>query len=200
MASTWPHPSFVMGRSSPDEREIGPTGFTASWTTLDLARGFPSISRVAADDGTLFVGKGLGFRLVEPINLYRLVERSVKYGVLFVVLTLVSVLCLELATGAPFPCGAVRCCRRRIGAVLSDALGPSRAHRLHLGLLCGGGAADRHDRRLRARASGDSRLAVLSAALLVVLYGVLYALLRLESFALLVGTGVLLLALAMLMW
>ena len=200
MASTWPHPSFVMGRSSPDEREIGPTGFTASWTTLDLARGFPSISRVAADDSTLFVGKGLGFRLVEPINLYRLVERSVKYGVLFVVLTLVSVLCLELATGRRFHvvqygvAGVALVLFFLTLLALAEHIGFTWGYCAAAALLTGMIAA------YARGASGDSRLAVLCAALLVVLYGVLYALLRLESFALLVGTGVLLLALAMLMW
>ena len=44
MESTWPHPSFT-GRFLPDEREVGPEGFTASYTVSGLARGFPSVFR-----------------------------------------------------------------------------------------------------------------------------------------------------------
>ena len=43
-------------------------------------------------------------------------------------------------------------------------------------------------------------LTALAATVLAALYGVLFVLLRLEDFALLVGVGVLLAALAMLMW
>ena len=200
MTSTWPHPSFVFGRFSPDEREIAPTGFTASWTTLDLARGFPGIGRVAADDGVLFVGKDLGFSVVEPISLYRLVERSVKYGVLFVVLTLVGVLCLELSTGRRFHmaqygvAGVALVLFFLTLLALAEHIGFTWGYLAAAALLTGMiGAYARG-------ATGDSRLAALAAALLTTLYGVLYTLLRLESFALLVGTGVLLLALAMLMW
>ena len=200
MASTWPHPSFVVGRSSPDEREIAPTGFTASWTTLDLARGFPGIARVAANDRALFAGKDLGFSVVEPINLYRLVERSVKYGVLFVVLTLVSVLCLELATGRRFHVvqygvtGAALVLFFLTLLALAEHIGFTWGYWIAALLLTGMVGA------YARGATGDGRLAALAWAMLAVLYGILYTLLRLESFALLVGTGVLLLALAMLMW
>lgn len=200
MTSSWPHPSFVIGRSAPDERDITPTGFTASWTTLDLARGFPSIDRVAANDSALFIGKDLGFSVVEPINLYRLVERSVKYGVLFVVLTLVGVLCLELTTGRRFHvvqygiAGGALVMFFLTLLALAEHIGFTWGYLAAATLLTGMiGAYARG-------ASGDSRLAMLAVTMLAVLYGVLYALLRLESFALLAGTGVLLLALAMLMW
>ena len=200
MASTWPHPSFVAGRFSPDEREIKADGFTASWSTLDLAHGFPGIARVAASERGLFAGKDLGFSVVEPVGLYRLVERSVKYGVLFVVLTLVSVLCLELATGRRFHVvqygvtGAALVLFFLTLLALAEHVGFTWGYAAAAVLLTGMiGAYARG-------ASGDSRLAALAVTMLAVLYGVLYTLLRLESFALLVGTGVLLLALAMLMW
>lgn len=200
MASTWPHPSFVAGRSSPDEREITPAGFSASWTTLDLARGFPDIARIGPNDGALFAGKDLGFKVVEPVSLYRLVERSVKYGVLFVVLTLVSVLCLELATGRRFHVvqygvtGAALVLFFLTLLALAEHIGFTWGYVTAALLLTGMVGA------YARGASGESALAASAAAMLAVLYGVLYTLLRLESFALLVGTGALLAALAMLMW
>ena len=101
MRSTWPHPSFD-GRLLPDARDINAEGFASSWTTRDLARGFPGVMRISSRDGDHFEGKDFGFSAFEPVDLYGSVERSIKYGVLFVVLTLVSVLCLELATGMRF--------------------------------------------------------------------------------------------------
>lgn len=106
MKSSWPHPSFS-GRFLPDHHDIGDAGFSASWTTHKLARGFPSISA----DGALLNGLpeivrmsnlDVGFGAYEPINLYKSVQRSLKYGVLFVALTLVSFLCLEFLTGLRF--------------------------------------------------------------------------------------------------
>ena len=41
MQSTWPHPSFD-GGLLPDARDVTPDGFTASWTTRELARGSPA--------------------------------------------------------------------------------------------------------------------------------------------------------------
>ena len=197
MTSSWPHPSFD-GRFSPDERDIGDDGFSASWTTFGLARGFAQIVPLDAR-ADIFVDKDLGFRVVEVVTLYRFVERSVKYGVLFVVLTLVSVLCLELATGRRFH--VVQYAVAGVGLVLffltllalAEHIGFLAGYLLAAALLTGMIGWYTHG------STGDRRLTLLAVAVLAVLYGVLYTLLRLESFALLVGTAVLLLALAMLM-
>ena len=197
MTSSWPHPSFD-GRFSPDERDIGDDGFSASWTTFGLARGFAQIVPLDAR-AEIFVDKDLGFRVVEVVTLYRFVERSVKYGVLFVVLTLVSVLCLELATGRRFH--VVQYAVTGVGLVLffltllalAEHIGFLAGYVLAAALLTGMIGWYTHG------STSDRRLTLLAVAVLAVLYGVLYTLLRLESFALLVGTAVLLLALAMLM-
>ena len=197
MSSSWPHPSFH-GRYSPDEREVRADGFSASWTTFDLARGFPRIARVTETED-LYFNKDLGFRVFEPATLYRLVERSIKYGVLFVVLTLVSVLCLELATGRRFHvvqygvAGVALVLFFLTLLALAEHVGFLAGYLLAATLLTGMIGWYAHS------STHDKRLTLLAVLVLAALYGVLYALLRLESFALLVGTGVLLLALAMLM-
>ena len=199
IASTWPHPSFD-GRFLPDRREISADGFNASWSTLHLARGLPGIAGVdAATRADLFADKDLGFTIVEPVNLYASVNRSVKYGVLFVVLTLVSVLCLELATGMRFHivqygvAGVALVLFFLTLLALAEHIGFAAGYAVAALLLTG---------MVAWYAYGASRrpaLGIAAAATLAVLYAVLYVLLRLESFALLVGTVVLLAALAMLM-
>ena len=198
IASTWPHPSFD-GRFLPDRHEVRADGFDASWTTLHLARGLPAIAALSAAEGDPFVQKDLGFTIVEPVNLYASVNRSVKYGVLFVVLTLVSVLCLELATGMRFHvvqygvAGVALVLFFLTLLALAEHVGFAAGYAVAALLLTG---------MIAWYAYGASRspgLGTAAAATLAALYAVLYVLLRLESFALLVGVAVLLVALAMVM-
>ncbi|MDE0225182.1 MAG: cell envelope integrity protein CreD [Gammaproteobacteria bacterium] len=198
MRSTWPHPSFD-GRLLPDARDINAEGFASSWTTRDLARGFPGVMRISSRDGDHFEGKDFGFSAFEPVDLYGSVERSIKYGVLFVVLTLVSVLCLELATGMRFH--FVQYGVTSVALVLFFLTLLALAE--HIGFTLGYVAAALILTGMigwyACGSTGNRRLAVTSFGSLATLYAVLYTLLRLESLALLVGTLVLLGALAMLM-
>ena len=198
MRSTWPHPSFD-GWLLPDAHDINAEGFASSWTTRDLARGFPGAMRISARDGDHFEGKDFGFRVFEPVDLYSSVERSIKYGVLFVVLTLVSVLCLELATGIRFH--FVQYGVTSVALVLFFLTLLALAE--HIGFTLGYVAAAVLLTGMISwyafGSTGNRRLALAAFGSLAALYAVLYTLLRLESFALLVGAVVLLAALAMLM-
>ena len=198
MQSTWPHPSFD-GGLLPDTRDITTDGFTASWTARDLARGFPSVMKISSTDGDYFEDKDLGFSVFEPVDLYSSVERSIKYGVLFVVLTLVSVLCLELSTGIRFH--FVQYCVTSVALVLffltllalAEHIGFTLGYVVAAVVLTGMISWYAHG------STGNRRLAAASFGSLAVLYAGLYTLLRLEDFALLVGAVVLLAALGMLM-
>ena len=198
MQSTWPHPSFD-GGLLPDTRDITADGFTASWTALDLARGFPSVMKISSTDDDYFEDKDLGFSVFEPVGLYSSVERSIKYGVLFVVLTLVSVLCLELSIGIRFH--FVQYCVTSVALVLFFLTLLALAE--HIGFTLGYVAAAVVLTGMIGwyvhGSTGNRRLAAASFGSLAVLYTGLYALLRLEDFALLVGAVVLLAALGMLM-
>lgn len=198
MQSTWPHPSFD-GGLLPDTRDITTDGFTASWTARDLARGFSSVMRISSGDKVYFAGKDLGFSVFEPVDLYSSVERSIKYGVLFVVLTLVSVLCLELSTGIRFH--FVQYGVTSVALVLFFLTLLALAE--HIGFTLGYVAAAFVLTGMIGwysyGSTGNRRLAIAAFGWLAVLYAGLYTLLRLESFALLVGTVVLLAALGMTM-
>ena len=198
MQSTWPHPSFD-GGLLPNTRDITADGFTASWTARDLARGFPSVMKISSTDDDYFEDKDLGFTVFEPVDLYSSVERSIKYGVLFVVLTLVSVLCLELSIGIRFH--FVQYCVTSVALVLFFLTLLALAE--HVGFTLGYVAAAVVLTGMIGwyvhGSTGNRRLAATSFGSLAVLYAGLYTLLRLEDFALLVGAVVLLAALGMLM-
>ena len=197
MTSTWPHPGFD-GRFLPDAHDISHAGFRATWRTSRLARGFESLE--VAESGGFYHQNDLGFKLHEPVTVYVLVSRSLKYGVLFVVLTLVSVLCLELATGRRFH--LVQYGVAGIGLVLFFLALLALAEHIRFGwaYLC---AATVLTGMIGCYTRGVTRqwgITAMAVAVLSGMYGVLFLLLRLEDFALLAGVGVLLLALAMLMW
>ncbi|MYA18355.1 MAG: cell envelope integrity protein CreD [Gammaproteobacteria bacterium] len=202
--STWPHPSFD-GRFLPDHHDIADTGFSASWTVHKLARGFPSISadRPVPTNGLPEVVRmsnlDVGFGAYEPVNLYKSVERSLKYGVLFIALTLVSILCLELLTGLRFhfvQYGVV-------GIALALFFITLLALAEHIGFAPGYAVAAAVLTIMIAgyahASTRNVRLGASTAATLGGLYGVLFVLLRLESFALLVGAAILLLMLGVVM-
>jgi inner membrane protein len=80
MRADWPHPSFL-GRFLPARHEISADGFTASWR----------ISRFAAQGS-----EQLTVSFIEPAGLYQQLERSAKYGFLFIGLTFAAFFLFEL--------------------------------------------------------------------------------------------------------
>jgi inner membrane protein len=131
---------------------------------------------------------------------YRVVDRAIKYGVLFVALTFLTFVCFELTLGLrfhPVQYGVVG-----IGLVLfylallslSEHLSFGAAYLASTGLLTG--LISGYVRSM----TGSGKLMLWTAVVVGALYAVLYVLLKLETFALLVGTGVLFLGLGALMY
>lgn len=88
--STWPDPNF-QGLFPPSKREISQSGFKAVWEIAYYGRGYPqswlSGSEEERDvDGSAIKKSGFGVDLYTPVDSYRLVERAVKYGILFIVM------------------------------------------------------------------------------------------------------------------
>ncbi len=88
--SAWPHPSFH-GRFLPVDRSVNDTGFTATWRVTELASSAAADLRNGKASGDV-----LGVSLIDPVNPYSLSDRAVKYGFLFVALTLAAVMLAEL--------------------------------------------------------------------------------------------------------
>jgi len=102
LSSDWPHPSFG-GEFLATRRSVGASGFEAEWSVSSLvstARAqLPNL--VPAERGALR-SRGadaldtFDVSLIEPLNVYALSERAVKYGLLFVGLTLMAAFMFEL--------------------------------------------------------------------------------------------------------
>ena len=104
-ASDWPHPSFG-GQFVPlPQTKIGAGGFEASWSVSGLASGAQA-QLVAAIDSDKPCPKAscaerLQVRFIEPIDIYSLSDRALKYGFLFVGLTFGAFFAFEILKRLP---------------------------------------------------------------------------------------------------
>ena len=217
-SSTWPHPSFD-GRFLPDERSVRPDGFNATWSSTSLSRGFPSVIREDQWEGVIWSEPSLaginrstnggsisesaysvGFSVVDPVTPYRLTLRALKYGVMFIVLSLVSVLCIELILKRRFHIvqyGVVG-----IGLVifylvllsLSELVTFAVSYAIASLVLTGMISA------YSWFIHRDPKITTVILLVLTLLYIVMYIVLSMQDYALVVGSALTLLLLAMLMY
>lgn len=214
--STWPHPSFA-GRFLPgaDDREVSKDGFSATWSISNLALGQSLVSTEplglpsalpASDDVTysrapMPQGESVAtVRLMEPVDLYKQVERSLKYGFLFIGFTFLAFFMFDIVGGAKV--ASAEYMLTGAGLILffvmllafSEMIGFALAYVIAsaaiIGLLTSYSAA----------VLGGWVRAGFIAGLLTSLYAVLYVLLNLEEWSLVIGSLMLFAALAVVMY
>lgn len=94
LKSPWPHPSFG-GSFLPRTRSVDEKGFSAQWLVTNLARN----SAPQAEGTQPAVAENFSVDFIDPVNVYLLSERAVKYGVMFVVLVFTSFFMFEVLRG-----------------------------------------------------------------------------------------------------
>jgi len=197
LRSEWPHPSFI-GDVLPTVRTIEDEGFSAEWTIPLLNRSYPQVWR--ADSAVAMDEIDAGVRLFEPVALYDLVTRAVKYGLLFIALTFLTLGLIEYVTDVRLSLvqflliGVALTMFFLILVALAEHIGFTTAYLLASAtvvvintLYCG------------AILERSSTSAVVGAVLAAI-YGVLFLILKAEDFALLGGTVLLLVALMVTMY
>ncbi|MEZ5558942.1 MAG: cell envelope integrity protein CreD [Pseudomonadales bacterium] len=198
MTASWPHPSF-QGRYLPERYAIRSDGFDAQWTVHELARALPA-TFMPDEEPPRWQESAAAVRLFQPVTGYTTVDRAIKYGLLFVVLTFLGFICFELTQALrfhPVQYGVVG-----LGLVLfylallalSEHLSFALAYLIATTLVT---ALTTWYAWAMARAV---RPTIGMAITISTLYATLYVLLQLETFALLVGTGVLFIGLWALMF
>lgn len=200
LRSSWADPSFG-GRFLAAERLVGDSGFEARWRVSALATDARAQfrQRLASTTPVAEPEDSFDVRLVEPLDVYALSGRAIKFGILFVALVLSAVFMFEVFR------------RLRLHPVQYGMVGASLAlfflmmlalsEKMRFGLAYGLAAGASvlllglyFSAVLRARRHG---LGV--AGFVLVLYGALYGLLLSESHALLLGACLLFAMLASLM-
>lgn len=90
LTGDWPHPSFT-GAQLPASNEVSNDGFSAQWQISHLARGLPQVLRDDNNGATTLVSQihlnAVKTKLLNPVDFYRMSERSAKYGLLFIIVT-----------------------------------------------------------------------------------------------------------------
>jgi inner membrane protein len=221
VTSPWQHPSFK-GSFLPDSPTISEEGFTANYsgiTNLALGEALVNLS----DAPPPFIGDGgardaaeaayyaveavdgsqtkfASIRLIEPVDLYSQVDRSVKYGFLFIGFTFVCFFMFDVVAGARV--AAAEYLLTGVGLVLffvmllafSEVVGFAWAYIVAsfaiIGLLTSYSAA----------VLGGWRRASMIGGMLAGLYATLYVLLSLEALSLVIGSVLLFVALAVVMY
>lgn len=213
VTSPWRHPSFT-GGFLPDSRKLDDTGFRATYRISNLALGAtlastgdptgaagdsarPDESRTGNASATP-VEAQVG--LIQPVDLYAQVNRSVKYGFLFIGFTFMALLMFDVVAGVRV--SAVEYLLVGVALILffvlllafAEVIGFAAAY-----LVAAGGIVALLT-AYSAAVLGSRRRAGFIAALLAALYAVLYVLLSLEAYALLIGSLLLFAALAAIMY
>ncbi len=196
LKSPWPSPSF-RGAFLPETREVGPAGFSARWRILHLNRNLPSS---AVDQAPTLATAEFGLDLLVPVDQYASVDRSVKYELLFVFLTFLVFFFVEHFQDRPLH--PIQYLLVGAGIVLfyllllsfSEHMPFAWAYLLSSAAIVAviGGYAH--------GVFGRASVTATVSGFLSGLYAYLYTLLRLEDYALLLGSLGLLTALAAVMY
>ena len=188
ISGQWPSPSFT-GFTLPMERTVGEEAFTGRWSVPGLARPLPQV--IAMESGLPvepLLQHTVGVRLVDPASPYVSVERALTYGVLVIVLCLLTFLVLE--HGLALQLHPVQWLVNGLALVvfylvllaMSEHQGFQAAYGVASGLTV---SLITLYTLLSTRAL---RAAGMVLASLTVLYGCMYGMLRSEAYALLTGT------------
>lgn len=192
----WPDPSF-RGKKLPDDYSITDDGFEARWST------FAEDNQVTESGQQTLLRNSHFVSLLRPVDNYAQTERSVKYGVLVIALTLLSVYLVELTM------------RRRGGSInllsyvltglslvlfytlllsMSEVIGFGLAYLVAAVMTVGLNTI--YFRMILP----ETRKALLLGGIMTLLYLIIYVLMQLESYALLIGSLVLFVILAIVMY
>ncbi len=197
MHSPWPGPSFV-GDVLPTRRSVGPAGFEAAWDNAGSK--LPELSIGTSLPTPVLMVPTAGVRLVDPVDHYTQVERSVKYASLVILLTFAVFILFELTAKLrvhPVQYVFVGCALVLFYLLLlstSEHTGFTVAYAI---------AATATTALVGAYTSAvlhAKKRAALVSVELAATYGILYVIMSAESFALLAGATMLFVVLATIMF
>jgi inner membrane protein len=197
LTSNWPHPGFL-GDFLPGKREVSPTGYSAQWQSTWFAN---NMARFFVDGREIQWRQLPAFNVnvTTPADHYQLTDRATKYAILLISLTFMAFFVFEsLTLYRMHPMQYLL-----VGLSLVMFYLVLLALSEHIGFTLSWVAASLigaliNGVYLHAVLKGW-RNSLLFVCALLLLDGVMWMLLRSEDSALLLGTGVLLLALSALM-
>ncbi|MBQ1783010.1 MAG: cell envelope integrity protein CreD [Gammaproteobacteria bacterium] len=195
ISADWPHPGFT--DLLPSRHDIRSDGFDAHWQVSHLIRNYPQ--QMLASDRTEMSEVLAVANLFTPVTHYSAATRAVKYGVLFIGLTYLTLLGFQLGSGLRLHgvqyllVGGALALFYLLLVALVEQVSFSVAFVTAAAVIVVS---------ISVYAGVAYRClwpALVLAAMLASLYALLYAMLHLEDYALLMGSGLLLAVMLVLM-
>jgi inner membrane protein len=203
LRSNWPDPAF-RGAFLPADRSVRPDGFKANWKVSYYGRDYPQqwTSRGGNErfNVQIVTNSRFGAQFLSILDAYRYVERSIKYGVLFLVLVFTTFFLFEVTARQkihPFQylmVGAALCLFYLLLLSISEFIGFGRAY-----LIAAATSMILITWYCRFFLGGGVRTLMIGAGLAGV-YTFLYITLRQQDYALLMGAIALFIVLALVMY
>lgn len=196
LASNWKTPSFD-GAFLPDFRSISDSGFNATWKVLNLNRNYP---QSWLNQSYQVANSTFGINLYLPIDGYTKTDRSIKYAILFIGLTFLIFFFLETLSSKPIHplqyilIGFALCLFYVLLLSISEHISYNWAYLIASFMTIG--LITWYSRSILK----ESKLSLLVAGNLVILYGFIFVIIQLEDLSLLIGSLGLFLILVLVMY
>ncbi|GAA4375748.1 cell envelope integrity protein CreD [Hymenobacter koreensis] len=186
LSAPWPDPSFA-GAFLPRTRSVSAAGFSADWKVLHLNRNYPQRWR-SPDMRPQIDGSAFGTRLIVPVDEYQKNMRAAKYALLTITLTFLIFFFVEVLN------------RRRIhpfqyilvGLALiifyTLLLAFSEHMAFNVAYLLAGTTIIGLVTAYAASIFRNRLLTLVTAGVLIVVYGFVFVVLQLQDYALLIGS------------
>ena len=199
LASPWPHPKF-QGDFLPLSRKITEQGFDAQWEVSSFASNIEEKILLCEKKQCDEVMSGsFGVEFIEPVNVYLQSERSLKYGFLFIVLIFVAFFLFEILKKLsihPIQYGLVGLAIALFYLLL---LSLSEHVNFLLSYFLAAIASVALISFYLVKVLNNTKTALVFGGLLALLYLTLYIIVSAESFALLMGSTLVFVVLAVVM-
>ncbi|MBL0105389.1 MAG: cell envelope integrity protein CreD [Bacteroidetes bacterium] len=188
ISSPWANPSFD-GAFLPDTHDVKENGFTSQWKVLQLNRNYPQQGLGNfISDGNDNSDSRFGVRLLLPVDEYQKNVRSVKYCIMFIILTFLTFFFFEVLNKKRIHpiqyllVGFAICLFYVLLLSISEHLNFSTAYLI--GSISTVALVTFYVKSIFQ----SKKLTALFAVLLSVLYGFFYSLLQLQDYSLLLGS------------
>ena len=184
--SDWPHPSF-QGSFLPESHTISDQGFEATWRIPRLARGQSQTLHVSQPAGLMTTTR-FGVNFFQPVKFYSLAERALKYAQGFLAIVFFAVFVLEMQSRRSVHWIQYLFVGLALVVFYLILIGTSE----HIGFEAGYLAASAATATLVGTYIGTVTASAARGAqifgIIAVIYALLYLLLRVEDYALLIGS------------
>ncbi len=199
MSSDWATPGFS-GGFAPLEREINADGFSADWSVPYLARGVVGANEAHLTGLFNTHDKAVITRFVADVSPYQTVNRALKYAVMFIGLVFMTFFLFEILVGV------------RVHAAQYVLIGLAQAifyllllaFSEHVGFvlafIIAAGATVGLTSAYAGAVLGGRQRALQAGGVFAMTYGLLFSLMRMQDFALLIGSLASFLAIALIMY